>query len=198
MKNSKFYGVCKANSQAKTCSVLGGMLAALLAFGFVLAGCSDAGGGKVFYVSTAGFTVTGGTYSGTYHYLEAAPADMSTTLEWASSGYDSTYITGIQTGIGTGAANTAAILATDIAAPAAKACDTYINNGKNDWFLPSKDELNEMYMNRTAIGGFTSGWYWSSSQYDSDNAWPQRFSDGHCTSCDKDLNSFYVRAVRAF
>jgi hypothetical protein len=43
--------------------------------------------------------------------------------------------------------------------------------------LPSKDDLNKMYLNRAAIGGF-SGVYWSSSEYDADNAWVQSFEDG--------------------
>jgi hypothetical protein len=56
--------------------------------------------------------------------------------------------------------------------------------GHKDWRVPSKPELNVLYKNRRAIGGFNetgsnpAGWYWSSSQdYDS-HAWAQRFSDG--------------------
>ena len=58
-------------------------------------------------------------------------------------------------------------------------------NGHLDWRVPTRDELNEMYQNRAAIGGFEEsgsdpgGWYWSSSQSSYRNAWAQRFSDGY-------------------
>jgi hypothetical protein len=57
-------------------------------------------------------------------------------------------------------------------------------NGRRDWRVPSKAELNELFQNRAAIGGFDetghvdTGWYWSSSRYDFSSAWAQRFSDG--------------------
>lgn len=65
------------------------------------------------------------------------------------------------------------------------------------WCLPTKDELNQMYVNlkQQNRGGFGSVWYWSSSQYDTDYAWVQRFSDGSQYAGNKggDLG---VRAVR--
>ena len=64
---------------------------------------------------------------------------------------------------------------------AAQYCADAIYNGKDDWYLPSKNELNILYVNKTAIGNFnTSGTiYWSSSEYtDIDYAWNKRFSDG--------------------
>ncbi|MCL1813807.1 MAG: hypothetical protein FWG29_09855, partial [Treponema sp.] len=102
------------------------------------------GGGKIIYVSTGGFTVTG-TGSFTAHYLEAAPANMATNLKWCShTGVPWCDVT-TGTAIGTGKANTAAIIAAHsgdtVANNAAKACAEYSNNGKTDWFLPSKDEL---------------------------------------------------------
>jgi hypothetical protein len=51
-------------------------------------------------------------------------------------------------------------------------------DGGYDWFLPSKDELNKLYTNRTAIGDFTGELYWSSSEYDANNAWVQSFQTG--------------------
>ena len=84
------------------------------------------GGGKIFYVSVTGFTMTDNGQM--CHYLEAAPVDMSSTLEWASFDFTSTDITGTETAIGTGRKNTALILATDANAPAAKACNSYNNN----------------------------------------------------------------------
>jgi hypothetical protein len=57
--------------------------------------------------------------------------------------------------------------------------------GHDDWRVPTKDELNLLFSNRAAIGGFDEagcdpvGWYWSSTQGEYNlGAWGQRFSDG--------------------
>ena len=116
------------------------------------------------------------------------------------------------TNISAGSFNTAAIITihgggTQYAAGLAKA---YNGGGFNDWFLPSKDGLNEMYINQKIIntaslanGGaaLVSGYRWSSTQYESSyQAWQITF--GSCTTgCDsyKNTNNLYnVRAVRAF
>ena len=110
------------------------------------------------------------------HGLEAAPADLNSGAgaEW---GCRYTPITGADgTAIGTGVQNTANILAecTELGI-AAKLADDYGLNGYDDWFLPSKNELNEMYINRGVVGGFARYYYWSSSQYSRTNAWHQYF-----------------------
>jgi len=66
-----------------------------------------------------------------------------------------------------------------------------------DWFLPSKGELKQMYVNRVAIGGFSPDDYWSSSEYAANFAWSQLFYDGNQGSTLK-IATFYVRPVRAF
>ncbi|MDR1904248.1 MAG: DUF1566 domain-containing protein [Treponema sp.] len=178
-----------------------GILALALVCSSVLAGCgkkyaigdTGPGGGIIFYVSQAGFKSNGVTC----HYLEAAPADMSEELKWASGGFTETSIPAAQqTGIGAGAANTAAILEVDPGAPAAKACADYTSGDKSDWFLPSKDELALMYDQRATIGGFDS-WYRSSSEANNRTAWNQGFSDGNQIIYGKN-NGRRVRAVRAF
>jgi uncharacterized repeat protein (TIGR02543 family) len=164
-------------------------------------GDTGPGGGIIFYCLEDGFiqyestTDTVGTKA---YYLEAAPNDMSTDLAWAASDNISTNISGTAMAIGTGRKNTATILATDVNAPAAKACVDYSNNGKTDWFLPSKDELNELYKNKDAVGNI-DGVFWSSSQYDINNdyVWYQDFEDGNQHYSNKDATAF-VRAVRAF
>jgi hypothetical protein len=122
------------------------------------------GGGKIFYRLVAGFTQyanAADTVGTTAHYLEAAPADMSGTLAWASEEFIPPWrggtgafesISGTGTAIGMGRKNTALIPETGTDAPAAKACNDYSNGGKTDWFLPSKDELNQLYVNRTSVG----------------------------------------------
>ena len=62
---------------------------------------------------------------------------------------------------------------------AISACNGLSYGGYSDWFLPSKYELNAMYQNKTAIGGFSSStWYWSSTEHDSDDAHVQNFYNG--------------------
>jgi hypothetical protein len=74
-------------------------------------------------------------------------------------------------------------------------------HGHKDWHVPTKAELNVLFNNRAAIGGFDisgsnpAGWYWSSTQNDRWDAWGQRFSDGAQTYDTKHSHSS-VRCVR--
>lgn len=148
------------------------------------------GVGKVFYVTNEGL-------SG----LEAAPntwngGTSDPMLQWK---IEKTSTSGTHgTEIGTGAANTATMTGTPEAKglhPAATACAEYSGGGKNDWFLPSINELNEMYLQKDVIGGFDA-YYWSSSQYDG-RAGAQYFRNGYQFSAYEDAYE-YVRPVRAF
>ena len=83
-----------------------------------------------------------------------------------------------------------------------------------DWRLPTKFELNEMWKNlhrfgcsntipdsspcATAIGGFSSGYYWSSTENGNNNAWKQNFNNGNQNNNNKNNNNNNVRAVRGF
>ena len=76
----------------------------------------------------------------------------------------------------------------------------YENNSKTDWFLPSKDELDQLWANKSAFGMFAPK-YWSSSEAgpedDAYNAWNQDFASGGQFFNSK-FNTYYVRPVRAF
>jgi hypothetical protein len=74
----------------------------------------------------------------------------------------------------------------------------YTLNGFSDWFLPSKDELNELYLQKAVVGGFTIFAYWSSSEVDAIYAWAHIFDNGKQDSVDKAVPALGVRAVRAF
>ena len=108
------------------------------------------------------------------------------------------------TGAMDGAAKTAVMLGvcTSGAANLADAYTATVNGVVyGDWFLPSKGELNQMYVNRTAIGGFAGAFYWSSSETvnplnDPEVAWGQYFSDGGQFYGTKSMER-YVRPVRA-
>lgn len=79
-------------------------------------------------------------------------------------------------------------------------CSEYRGGGYSDWYLPSKDELNLVYINLRITGKISGNdWFWSSSEYNNDSAWEQRFSDGKQGNSNYDKNSTCsVRAVRAF
>jgi len=74
-------------------------------------------------------------------------------------------------------------------------------HGHKDWHVPTKAELNVLFNNRAAIGGFNvtgsnpAGWYWSASPGYLWYAWDQRFSDGYQNFNDKGNHSA-VRCVR--
>lgn len=104
----------------------------------------------------------------------------------------------------TGEANTTLLVGlSDAASPYAAAvyCDGLSAHGQTDWYLPARDELNVLYTNRAAIGGFNTsgsfpaGSYWSSSESNIVAAWFQGFSDGYQDSNVKDLG-LSVRCVR--
>jgi hypothetical protein len=63
--------------------------------------------------------------------------------------------------------------------------------------MPTKYELNEIYLQQVAIGGFASTYYWSSTEYGNSSAWLQYFVAGSQND-DVKVTTFYVRAVRAF
>jgi len=151
-------------------------------------------GGVIAYILQAGDP---GYDANVQHGLIVAPFDQSTGASWGCYG---TTISGADgTAIGTGNQNTIDIMnGCSTAGIAARICGDLVLNGYSDWYLPSKDELNKLYLNRTAIGGFAAAFYWSSSEISAWNsAWAQNFSNGNQnTSSKNDTN--YVRAVRAF
>lgn len=73
------------------------------------------------------------------------------------------------------------------------------SQGHQDWRLPSKAELQVLFDNRAAIGGFSPHFnpstYWSSTPYDQTAAWCQRFADGYISASVK-FNQLFVRCVR--
>ena len=131
------------------------------------------------------------------HGLIAAPNDQSTGIQWYNGSYLTTGATA--TALGTGNANTNTIVSVQGAGSyAAKLCYDLVLNGYSDWYLPSTDELNKLYLNRTAIGGFAADYYWSSSEGTSTGAWVQYFGSGYQDFDYAKANASYVRAVRAF
>jgi hypothetical protein len=160
---------------------------------------ADYQGGKIAYVYQPGDP---GYVQGETHGLIAAVSDQSTGALWGCNG---TVITGADgTALGTGNQNTIDILnglnGCNLPLIAARMCSDYsVTVGAityDDWYLPSKDELNKLYINQVAIGGFGDGGYWSSSEYDGFLAWAQGFRGSPGPSGKG--NATGVRAVRSF
>jgi hypothetical protein len=151
-------------------------------------------GGIVFY--DRGFS------EGGWRYLEAAPVGAEFRAEWGAYEKD---VKGTETKVGSGKRNTQLIIAvlkeTGETGKAAQMCADLNINGRKDWFLPSKDELNFMYENlkKKGIGNFSDEWYWPSSQSDGNlnGAWLQFFGNGYQVTYPKG-RTVSVRAVRAF
>ena len=152
------------------------------------------GGGIVFYV-----------YDNGQHGLIAATADQNggAAIRWY--GGTNTNTRARADGVGAGLKNTAIIIANqgpvDGNAFAATVCNEYsVTVGGvtyDDWYLPSKHELNLLYLQKTVVGGFSSNYYWSSSEFGNSNARFQDFFSGSQYFATKP-NPFRVRAVRAF
>jgi hypothetical protein len=195
-------------------------------------GQTGPGGGKVFYVAATAFSC-GPTLAATCTYLEAAPSGWNTvedpTLSWATNANSNQTTTvpapgAIQTAIGTGYQNSNTIVAQTgnvAGSSAAVAARAYGGNGLTDWYLPSKDELNQMCKwqrgvawtsdatvctggslnsatNGASSAGFVEGDYWSSSENDASSAWYQIFLGGFQLNDGLKSYAGYVRPVRAF
>jgi len=152
-------------------------------------------GGWVFYVDADG-----------RHGLEAAPTDQSAGIQWNNGSFTDTEANG--DGLGAGEMNTMLIIAnqgSDSTTYAAGISASLVIAGTGavygDWYLPSKFELNLMYLNigqgSTNVGGFASDGYWSSSEFASSGALGENFFNGSQFSFNKTF-PLRVRAVRAF
>ncbi len=164
-------------------------------------GDTGPGGGVVFYTrvdGTGGLEVAPALWNG--GSPDPGPIQWSTITNAFANG-----VSALPTGIGTGSANTDAIILQNSGAEsAAKLCRDYTGGGFSDWFLPSRDELAQLWTalastasTRTTYG-FNGDYYWSSSEGIASRAWHHWFSDfgGH-DAYDK-ISPSYVRPVRAF
>jgi hypothetical protein len=132
------------------------------------------------------------------HGLIAATADIGNSF-WGCqlSGSELTGADGMA--IGTGYQNTLDIVAgCATAGIAAKLCNDLVSGGYSDWYLPSKNELYKLYLNRAAIGGFGTAEYWTSTEDGGWNAFVVNFSTGNMTGKAKEDSPKPSRAIRAF
>jgi hypothetical protein len=152
-------------------------------------------GGKIAYILQQGDS---GFDANMQHGLVAAISDQTSAIRWNNGTNKTTGAKGIV--IGTGFANTNSIISAQgetTTSYAAGLASAYKGGGYDDWFLPSKDELNKLYINKLIIGGFANNNYWSSSEQDFDFAFKRNFINGDQNFNTK-VNVFYVRAIRTF
>jgi hypothetical protein len=154
------------------------------------------GGGKVFFV-----------YDNGKHGLIAASSDQSNAIRWFGGSNTNTRARG--NGVGAGLKNTAIIIANqgpvDGNAFAATICNEYyvtetvglVTTTYGDWYLPSKYELNLLYLKKSEVGGFANWYYWSSTEIDSGWSSLQYFANGVNYRVNKNL-TYAVRAIRSF
>ena len=130
----------------------------------------------------------------TQHGIIEASTDQGQ-AQWGCHG---TTIGATESGIGYGAANTTAIVngCAEVGI-AARICDDLVLNGYSDWYLPSIDELDQLYLNLGGFGGGFTSYYWSSTEGNSNSAWSYNFGNGGSGYGSKG-STYRVRAVRAF
>lgn len=163
---------------------------------YAIGDTGPSGVGIVFYITDGGL-----------HGLEVAPSDQSASQPWIEGTTTQSTTNGnTLTVIGTGLANSHAIMTqTGHTGSAAQVCRIYTGGGLADWFLPSRDELDAIWVNlvddgtgsNSGVGGFGNVSYWSSSESTQYHAHGQTFSDGNQVGGVKH-NLWRVRAVRAF
>jgi len=145
-------------------------------------------GGYIFYLDGSGC-----------HGLVAKTQDEPSVYQWSEFSFR-TYA--FASGIFGGAQNTKKSIARAVAngstCPAAIQA-SLTDGGFNDWYLPSIDELDMMYVNLhlQGLAGFAANYYWSSTEFDTYDAWNIYFGNGNSPNDGKN-NTYTVRAVRAF
>jgi len=195
-------------------------------------GQTGPGGGKIFYVAPTPF-ICGVARVSACTYLEAAPSGWYSNVKsgyydgfdprpyWATNdeyeirvNNDTSPETASAKAIGWGYFNTRAIINqgnTDVAATLADSYTAIVDGVVfDDWYLPTKDELNQMYIGISSIGGLASDWYWSSTEASLGDsifltgervfkfAWQQQLvGDGSVNVQEKAVMG-YVRPIRAF
>ena len=148
-------------------------------------------------MANIGDNVGGGIlfYSGATYGLVAATRDINIAVNWGLYG---TEVLGTSTSIGTGQVNTTAIIDTFSGFTAAKACDNLVLSGQSDWYLPSRDELEQLYVSgRTFLSGLDNCTnYWTSSQSTQHTAHMQYFLNGTKSSLGKKNQAYKIRPIR--
>ena len=155
-------------------------------------------GGIVAYVLQAGDP----GYDANVQHGFIIPADYRFANNRVTSGWgcENNALAGADaTAIGSGNQNTLDIITACLSANAAKHCADLVTGGYSDWYLPSKDELYKIFVNK-ATNGITNGdAFWSSSEISSSDAWVVSFSEATTLQqIYKGYTNYSVLPIRAF
>jgi|APTNR8051073442_1049403.scaffolds.fasta_scaffold01128_4 hypothetical protein len=154
-------------------------------------------GGKVAYILQPGDP---GYIEGELHGLIATVDIIGSGIKWHSS---TTLVTGAtDLALGTGKANTDKITTIQGSGNyAARLCADLIENGFDDWYLPSYGEMIKLHSNRIQIGGFSDDeTYWTSSEVGGTGVYNNYAygQGGPYMSPWAKTSNFKVRAIRNF
>jgi uncharacterized protein (TIGR03437 family) len=157
------------------------------------------GGGYLYYLLQPGDP---GYKAGEAHGLVVinSAAENTKNSKWMHKPHK---LIGTSIALGTGNSNTNSIIGGQGTPPvdglvyAVKYCYDMVWAGYSDWYLPSKDELNKLYLNRDEITGLTDNYYWSSSEQSVNEVWIQSFITGVQSTYEKGGN-LLVHPIRSF
>jgi len=151
-------------------------------------------GGTIAYILQPGDP---GYTTNVAHGLIVSPLTTSG-LKW----FNGTYITtgAMATALGTGNSNTNLIVASlGMGDYAASKCFSEKEAAYSDWYLPSKDELNKIYLAKDKVSSLPpKGYFWSSTESGSSTVWIQSFDTGAQSTYDKNGSGFWTWAIRSF
>jgi hypothetical protein len=154
-------------------------------------------GGIIAYILQPGDP---GYIAGVPHGLIAAPFDQSSIHFPTYWGCEGINLTGAEGSVlGTGNQNTIDIMAgCNTAGIAARICGNLVLNGYDDWYLPSRNEMHKLYLNKNAIGGFMDyGRYWTSTENGANQAYVVSMENGSQGIAFK-YEPLFVRSIRSF
>lgn len=151
-------------------------------------------GGIVAYIFLQGDP---GYVSGEVHGLIASATDQGSSVTWGCSG---TYINWANSSVLLGGKQNTIDIVNGCAEAgiAARLCFDLVLNNYDDWYLPSKDELEKLYINKALIGGFANEVYWTSTQSSTTSAWYINFNSGLISPNAGKFGFQNVRAIRSF
>jgi len=159
-------------------------------------GSTGPGGGIVFY--DAGSTLSWGRYIEVATPASSPAWDANLSQQWIAPAAQGTFVGTTSQAIGTGLTNTTAAVAVNgTAGYAVTTARSYNGGGRTDWFLPSFNELNQLYIQRAVIGAYGTNWTWCSSENGASAAFTTNMGYGG-TSASAKFASYFVRACRYF
>lgn len=153
-------------------------------------GSTGPGGGIVFYDA--------GSQQSWGRYLEASTKDIAIKGNWCDQWRILIGASG--KGMGSGKKNSESIL-NECGSSAATFAQSFRSGGMSDWFLPSIDELSQIFKQKKFFSRLDCSYYWSSTEDDENNAWQIVFDNGKVIATepvDKTGGPFCIRPIRSF